>query len=356
MIKTVSNKILALAIITAAVLCDSGIINAEIKSNNINMEENRYIAPLSDNVNLRHVNFKNRYGVTLSGDLYTAKNIDTSKQYPALIVGAPYGGVKEQGPCVYANELAQRGFVVLTFDAPYMGESGGEPRNISGPEMFTESFSAATDYLGIQDFVDREKIGVIGICGSGGFALSAAAEDPRIKAVATASLYDMSRASRLGMTEEQIQARKEQLAHQRWLDYETGTPQYNPTFPDHPVDSIPADMTGIWREFFEFYATARGFAPGARGGFTTTSDLPFMNYPLLEHIREISPRPVLIIAGENAESKFFSDTVYENAADPKEYLVIPDCNHIDLYDGGGRFDHSKIPFDKLEQFFKSNLK
>lgn len=163
------------------------------------MEERGYIAPLNDKVGREHVTFRNRYGIALAGDLYTAKDIEPGKRYPALIVGAPYGGVKEQGPCVYAGELAQQGFIVLTFDAPFMGESEGNPRHTSGPEMFSESFSAAVDWLGLQETVDRERIGAIGICGSGAFALSAAAMDTRIKAVATASLFDMAVASRLGM-------------------------------------------------------------------------------------------------------------------------------------------------------------
>ena len=169
-----------------------------------------YIQKLSDKVERTHVRYNNRYGIAIAGDLYTAKDLDKAKKHPALIVGAPYGGVKEQGPCVYANELAQRGFVVLTFDQVHMGESGGEPRNISSPDLFAESFSAGVDFLGVKvPYVDREKIGVIGICGSGGFALSAAQVDTRIKAVATTSMYVMTDAARLGQTPEQIQAAKE---------------------------------------------------------------------------------------------------------------------------------------------------
>ena len=163
-----------------------------------------YIAPLSDNIERTSVFYKNRYGFTLAGDLYHLKNLDKNKQYPALIVGAPYGGVKEQGPCIYANELAKRGFIVLTFDPCFMGESEGYPRHVSSPDIFTENFSAGVDYLGLLPFVNREQIGAIGICGSGGFALSATQMDTRIKAVATASMYDMTVASRLGMDKETI--------------------------------------------------------------------------------------------------------------------------------------------------------
>lgn len=199
-----------------------------------------YIAKLSENVERRHVRFNNRFGIAIAADLYTSKELDVSQKYPALIVGAPYGGVKEQGPCVYANELAQRGFVVLTFDQVFMGESGGEPRNISSPELFTESFSAVVDYLGTKlTFVDRERIGAIGICGSGGFALSAAQCDTRIKAVATASMYVMTDAARLGMTKDQIMETKKALSLKRWEDAGNGYPEYIPSFPEEPFDSVP---------------------------------------------------------------------------------------------------------------------
>lgn len=309
-----------------------------------------YICELNKNAERTHVRYNNRYGIALAGDLYTAKALDKNKKYPALIVGAPYGGVKEQGPCVYAGELAQRGFIVLTFDPCYMGESAGEPRRVSSPDLFSENFSAGADFLGLLPYVDREKIGAVGICGSGGFALSAAAVDTRIKAVVTASMYDMSYAARAGQTPEQIAAVKERLSLQRWKDAENGYPEYIPSFPEEPTENIPDEMQGIWREFYEFYATKRGHHPNARGGFTATSDLSFLNYPLLHYIGEISPRPILFIVGEKAESRFFSDVAYADAAEPKELFVVPDCNHVDLYD-----DTTKIPFGKIERFFKSNL-
>ena len=304
-----------------------------------------YICRLHEQVERKHVRYRNRYGIALAGDLYTAKNMDQDRRHMAVIVGAPYGGVKEQGPAVYANELAMRGFVVLTFDACYMGGWGGKPRHVSSPDLFSENISAGVDYLGLQPFVDREKIGVIGICGSGGFALSAAAVDTRIKAVVTASMYDMSAASRLGLSSEQIQKEKEKLSQQRWVDAENGYPEYIPSFPEEPAAVIPDEMQGIFREFFEFYATKRGHHPNARGNFTSTSALSFMNYALNDHIDEISPRPVMFVVGDRAESRFFSDMAYEKAAEPKRLVVVPDCNHVDLYD-----DTSKIPFDEMEQF------
>lgn len=304
-----------------------------------------YICRLHEQVERKHVRYRNRYGIALAGDLYTAKNMDQDRRHMAVIVGAPYGGVKEQGPAVYANELAMRGFVVLTFDPCYMGESGGEPRHVSSPDLFSENISAGVDYLGLQSFVDREKIGVIGICGSGGFALSAAAVDTRIKAVVTASMYDMSAASRLGLSSEQIQKEKEKLSQQRWVDAENRYPEYIPSFPEEPAAVIPDEMQGIFREFFEFYVTKRGHHPNARGNFTSTSALSFMNYGLNDHIDEISPRSVMFIVGDRAESRFFSDMAYEKAAEPKRLVVVPDCNHVDLYD-----DTSKIPFDEMERF------
>lgn len=310
-----------------------------------------YICRLKDEVERKHVRYENRYGIALAGDLYQPKELDLNKRHMALVVGAPYGGVKEQGPSVYANGLAARGFVVLTFDPCYMGESGGEPRHVSSPDLFSENISAGVDYLGLLPFVDREKIAAIGICGSGGFALSAAAADTRIKAVVTASMYDMSAASRLGLSAEEIQKEKERLSLQRWTDAENGFPEYIPSFPEEPAESIPDEIQGIWREFFEFYATKRGHHSNARGNFTSTSALSFMNYGLLDHIDEIAPRPVMFIVGEQAESRFFSSMAYEKAMEPKQMAVVPDCNHVDLYD-----DTSKIPFDTIERFFRQSLK
>lgn len=311
-----------------------------------------YICKLEKSVDRIHVRYPNRYGLMLAGDLYMAKDLDKTQKHTAVIIGAPYGGVKEQGPCVYANGLAERGFIALTFDPCYMGESEGEPRHVSSPELFTENFSAGVDYLGLLSFVDREKIAVLGICGSGGFALSAAQVDTRIKAVITASMYDMSEAARMMQTPEQILEAKKALAMQRWADAENGyLPEYVPAFPETPYDEVPAGVEEPAAEWLRFYAVKRGHHERARGGFTTTSNIPFINFDLLTHLDEISPRPILFIVGDRAHSRFFSDNAYEKALEPKEMYVVEDAEHIDLYD---RID--RIPFDKIEDFLNAGFR
>ena len=318
--------------------------------NAAHLGEDYYIFELSENVTRTAVTYKNRYGIELSGDLYASKDLDTSAKYPAIVIGPPYGGVKEQGPGVYANQLAQRGFVVLAFDPSYNGESGGEPRHISSPDIFAEDFSAGVDYLGTLSYIDREKIGALGICGSGGFALSAAQADARIKAVCTSAMYDISGFG-AAMDKEQWQAAIEVLATQRWADVDSGEMQYIPSFPTEPDDKVPSDLTGSAAEFYEFYGLKRGHHPRALGGFTTTSNMAMNNFQSLNHIDMISPRPILFITGDIAHSKMFSETAYANAAEPKELYVVEGAMHIDLYD-----DVTKIPFDKIETFFKTNLK
>jgi uncharacterized protein len=318
------------------------------------INNNQKTFSISENVTVEKVSFKNRYGITVSADLYLSKEIDKSKKYPALIVGTPYGGVKEQGAGIYAQEMAERGFVSIAFDESYNGESSGEPRHVSSPDIFVEDFSAAVDYIGTRPFVDRDKIGVIGICGSGGFALTAAQVDRRIKAVATASMYDMSRVMRYGwkdsMTDEERIQMLDQLGEQRWNDFISKDPELTPAFPSEPVDTIPEGLDAIGSEFFGYYATKRGHHPNSIGAFTKTSAMSFMNFPLINYIKSISPRPILFIIGEHAHSRYFSEDAYEMAAEPKALYVVPNANHVDLYD---RTD--LIPFDKLESFFAENM-
>ena len=306
---------------------------------------------LSDKVIHEKVSYRNRYGITLSADLYLPKDIDETKKHAAIVVGTPYGGVKEQGAGIYAQSMAARGFVAVAFDESYNGESGGEPRHVSSPDIFVEDFSAGVDFLGTRPFVNRDRIGVIGICGSGGFAVTAAQVDRRIKAVATASMYDMSRVIRKGwqdgMTDEQRCQTLDQLGQQRWADFENGSPQLTPTFPSE----IPNEgLDPITSEFFEYYVAPRGRHPNSIGAFTMASAISFMNFPLMAHIETISPRPILFIIGENAHSRYLSEDAYEMAAEPKELFVVQGARHIDLYD---RVD--LIPFDKLTSFFQKYL-
>ncbi len=320
----------------------------------IAQEKERTFA-LSDQVTVEKVSYQNRYGITVAADMYLPKNIDKSKKYAAIIVGTPYGGVKEQGAGIYAQTMAARGFVAIAFDESYNGESGGEERRLSSPDIFVEDFSAGVDFLGTRPFVDRNQIGAIGLCGSGGFALKAAQVDRRLKAIATVSMYDMSRVKRHGwkdgMTDEERNAYLDQLGEQRWKDFESGNAELTPSFPSEPVDTIPEGLDPITSEFFEYYAMERGHHPNSTGAFTKTSDMAFINFPLLNYIETISPRPILFVIGENAHSRYFSEDAYEKAAEPKELYVVPGARHIDLYD---RTD--LIPFDKLASFFEENLK
>ncbi len=311
--------------------------------------------PKNDNVIHEKVSYKNRYGIIVAADMYLPKETDKSKKYPAIVIGTPYGGVKEQGAGIYAQTMAERGFITIAFDESYNGESSGEPRRISSPDIFVEDFSAGVDFLGTRPFVDRNKIGVIGICGSGGFAVTAAQVDRRIKAVATASMYDMSRVIRYGwedsMTDDQRNQLLDQLGEQRWKDFEAGKPELAPSFPAEAVEAIPEGLDPISSEFFEYYAMKRGHHPNSIGAFTKTSSMSFMNFPLMDHIKSISPRPILFIIGEKAHSRYFSEDAYKMAAEPKELHVVPGARHIDLYD---RTD--MIPFDKLTAFFTKHLK
>lgn len=308
----------------------------------------------SDKVTVEKVSFKTRYGITLAGDLYRPKNRG-SESLPALAVSGPFGAVKEQSSGLYAQQMAERGFVALAFDPSYTGESGGEPRNSASPDINTEDFSAAVDFLGMQKNVDRDRIGIIGICGFGGFALNATSVDKRVKAVAVTSMYDISRVSAKGyndtMSLEQRTQMLEKLGEQRWKDAETGT--FNPGPRINP-EKLQGNEPQFVKDYFDYYRTPRGFhpnSPNSNGSWTATNPLSFMNAPLLTYIKEISPRPLLIIAGEKAHSRYMSEDVYKAAAEPKELLIVPNAVHVDLYDRA-----NVIPFDKLEAFFRTNLK
>lgn len=311
-----------------------------------------YTFPLSDKVTRQKVSFVNRYGIRLTGDLYVPKHHD-GKALAALAVGGPFGAVKEQSSGLYANTMAERGFVTLAFDPSYTGESGGEPRNIASPDINTEDFSAAVDFLGLNPLVDRNRIGIIGICGWGGMALNAAAVDKRIKTVVTSTMYDMTRVMSKGYNDRVTLAQRtqmlEQMSQQRWRDAEKGTPTYG-----LGMNELKGGEPQFLVDYHDYYKTPRGFHPRAvnsNGAWSVTTPLSFMNMPILTYIAEISPRPILFIHGENAHSRYFSETAYAAAAEPKELLIIPGANHVDLYD---RMD--KIPFDKITAFFAQNLR
>jgi fermentation-respiration switch protein FrsA (DUF1100 family) len=311
-----------------------------------------YTFPLSNKVTREKVTFKNRYGITLSGDLYLPKK--GGDALSGIAISGPFGAVKEQSSGLYANQMAERGFVALAFDPSYTGESSGETRNVASPDINTEDFSAAVDFLGLQHNVDREKIGIIGICGFGGFALNATAVDKRVKAVATTSMYDMSRVNAEGYfgstTPEQRAEMLTQMSLQRWEDAKNGTPKY----PENGLAQTNEESPQFVKEYYDYYKTERGFherSLNSNAAWTATNSLSFMNMPLLTYIKEISPRPMLLIAGENAHSRYFSEDAYKNASEPKELMIIPNGVHTDLYD---KLD--VIPFDKLETFFTENLK
>jgi uncharacterized protein len=323
----------------------------------------------SERVTHQKVTFRNRFGIVLAGDLYRPKNAGTAK-LPALAVSGPFGAVKEQSSGLYAQTFAERGFVTLAFDPSFTGESGGEVRNVASPDVSTEDFSAAVDHLGLLPFVDRERIGAMAICGLSGMALTAASGDSRIKAVATASMYDMSRSMSRGhkdsYTREQRHKVVDYLSQQRWADAEKGT--FALGLHEVPFDAkgqvvrgnrvlpekLPADPDPVLAAFYDYYRTPRGFHPRAINSttaWTATTPMSFFNFPLGEHVDMISPRPIMLVAGANAHSRYYSEDVYKAASDPKELVIVPDADHVDLYD---KFE--KIPFDKLEAFFQHNLR
>ncbi len=311
------------------------------------------VFPKSEKVDHQKVTFKNRYGITLAADLYLPKNRQ-NQRLAAIVVGGPFGAVKEQSSGLYAQTMAERGFVTMAFDGSYTGESGGEPRNVASPDINTEDFMAAVDFIGLQSYVDRERIGVIGICGWGGFALNAAAVDKRVKAVVASTMYDMTRVMSKGyndsVTPEQRAQTLEQLSRQRWEDAANGKPAYQPAYNTPPKGGEPQFMV----DYYDYYGTPRGYHPRAvnsGNAWTITTPLSFMNMPILTYIKEISPRPILFVHGENAHSRYFAETAYAAAAQPKELLIVKGANHVDLYD---RMD--KIPFDAMTTFFNKHLK
>ena len=323
---------------------------------------------INPQIDVQNVRFNNRYGFSLAGHLYLPLDFNADQKYAAIVMSGPFGAVKEQSSGLYAQTLAERGFVTLAFDQSTTGESSGSVRNVASPDIFVEDFSAAVDFIGLQTFVDRDKIGALGICGLGSHVLTAASVDVRIKAVATSVMYDMADSMWKGLnnskTSEQRQLEKQYLANQRWADAEAGTPAtglHELPFDENnrPVKadklfggSLPADADPVTTEFFNYYR-GRAYHPrsvNSASAWTATTPLSYYNFPLQAHIEEISPRPVLIVTGEKAHSRYMAEESYGRLKDPKELVIVPGATHTDLYD-----QMNLIPFDKFASFFQTNL-
>ena len=319
---------------------------------NLTQEWNK-VFPKSDKVDHKKVTFHNRYGITLAADMYTPRGAEG--KLPAIAVSGPFGAVKEQSSGLYAQKMAELGFLTIAFDPSYTGESGGMPRYVASPDINTEDFCAAVDFLSVQENVDSERIGIIGICGWGGMAINAAAIDTRIKATAAMTMYDMTRVTGNGYfdSEDSEQARYEKnkaMNAQRTVDYKNGT--Y--ALAGGIVDPLPEDAPLFVKDYYAYYKTSRGYHPrslNSNGGCNVTSSLSFLNMPILQYSNEIRSA-VLLVHGEKAHSRYFSETAYSKlTGDNKELLMIPGANHTDLYD---RMD--VIPFEKLKAFFEEYLK
>lgn len=311
------------------------------------------VFPQSNKADHKKVTFHNRYGITLAADMYIPKN--SNGKLPAIAVSGPFGAVKEQSSGLYAQKMAENGFLTIAFDPSFTGESGGQPRYVASPDINTEDFCAVVDFLSVQENVDPERIGIIGICGWGGMAVNAAAQDTRIKATAAMTMYDMTRVNANGYfdsenTADARHAKKQAMNAQRTEDYKTGS--Y--ALAGGVVDPLPDDAPQFVKDYYAYYKTERGYHPrslNSNNGWNVTSSLSFMNMPILQYASEIRSA-VLLVHGEKAHSRYFSEGVYEKlTGDNKELLIIPGANHTDLYD---RMD--KIPFDKLNAFFKAYLK
>ena len=311
------------------------------------------VFPKSDKVDHKKVTFHNRYGITLAADMYTPKSV--VDKLPAIAVSGPFGAVKEQSSGLYAQKKAELGFLTIAFDPSYTGESGGTPRYVASPDINTEDFCAAVDFLSVQENVDPERIGIIGICGWGGMAINAAAIDTRIKATAAMTMYDMTRVTANGYfdAEDSEQARfekKKAMNAQRIEDYKSGS--Y--ALAGGVVDPLPEDAPQFVKDYYAYYKTPRGYhsrSLNSNGGWNVTSSLSFLNMPILQYSSEIRSA-VLLVHGEKAHSRYFSETAYSKlTGDNKELLIIPGANHTDLYDQMGI-----IPFEKLNAFFTEYLR
>lgn len=337
-----------------------------MKFNQTALTKDTRVFKINPAIKVQNVRFDNRYGFTIAGHLYLPTDFDPSNQYAAIAISGPFGAVKEQASGLYAQTLAERGFVTLAFDQSTTGESSGKVRNMASPDIFVEDYSAAVDFLGLQSFVNREQIGAIGICGLGSHVLTAASIDVRIKAVATSVMYDMSDSMWKGLnnskTDEQRDLEKQYLADMRWKEAE-GKHVPGPhelAFDDNnqPIywdkmfgKTLPADADPVTTDFFNYYV-GRAFHPNSvnsNGAWDSTTPWGYYNFPLQQRISEIKA-PKLIVTGEKAHSRYMAEEAYQKLTDPKELVIVPNATHVDLYD-----QMDKIPFDKFASFFKENL-
>jgi fermentation-respiration switch protein FrsA (DUF1100 family) len=340
-----------------AFLISLGLLISSFTAVGANMSNGASNFYASNQVTVEKVTFKNQYQMQVTGNLFVPKNLDRNARHAAIVVGHPMGAVKEQSANLYAAKMAEQGFVTVSLDLSFWGESEGQPRNAVSPDIYAEDFSAAVDFLGTRSFVDRERIGAIGICGSGGFVISAAKIDPRMKAIATVSMYDMGAANRDGLkksqTLEQRRAAIAAAAAQRYVEFTGGETKYT----SGTVHQLTEKSHPIEREFYDFYRTPRGeFTPKSSSPQLTThptlsSNTKFMNFYPFNDIETISPRPMLFIAGDAAHSREFSEDAYRLAGQPKELVIVPGAGHVDLYDRV-----NLIPFAKLTSFFQASLK
>jgi fermentation-respiration switch protein FrsA (DUF1100 family) len=348
-LKYMGSSVLALGVMSMIPFA-----RANTMSNEMPVGANNFYT--SDLVTIQKVNFPNQYGMKIVGNLILPNNRDASTKLPAIVVGHPMGAVKEQSANLYATKMAEQGFVAMAIDLPFWGESEGAARNAVAPDLYSEAFSAAVDYLGTHEAVDRARIGGIGICGSGGFIVSAAKIDPRLKAIATISMYDMGSVTRNGYGKSQTLAqRKDKLTQATQLRYEEFT-SGKPVFQNFLPVELPAGSDPVLAMYHNFYRTKRGIAIPA--GYTLeqtqnrtlASEVKFMNFYPFNDIETISPRPLLFIAGDQAHSREFSEDAYQRAAEPKELHWVKGANHVDLYDRV-----NLIPFAKLTDFFQKHL-
>ncbi|MBR0288950.1 MAG: alpha/beta hydrolase [Selenomonadaceae bacterium] len=335
-----------------------------------NLTDDTRVFKVDKSIQTKFVTFRNRYGIDVAGHLYLPKNFSPNKKYAAIVVSGPFGAVKEQVSGLYAQEFAKAGFVALAFDPSFTGQSGGNIRDVASPDIFTEDYSAAIDFVGSLSYVDREKLGAMGICGLSGMAVTAAINDVRIKAVAVSAMYDMVDSIRNHYqgdyyTPAQREVVKKYLADMRWQEAKLG--KTLPGYHEVPVvngeaihadgklfpKELPANVDSVTKEFFDYYR-GRAFherSINSNGIWSSTTPYGFFNFPLDTHVDELSPRPIMLITGDKAHSKYHSDNLYAQAKNPKEIIVVPGATHTDLYD-----QIDKIPFDKLNKFFKDNLK